>query len=174
MLPFILLALAILVWLLARLTRGRTGLPSGQVVYSDTGGWSRVEQPLFSAALQLSCKPDYLVVLSHSTSQRQAIIPVEVKSGQAPPGGPHPGHRYQLAAYCALVTEAYGRRPDHGLIQYADRTLTVPYTRQLEGELHALLDEMRAGAEADDLPRSHTSPARCRSCGFFEVCDEAL
>ena len=168
MFPIVLLALAVLVWLLARLARRRTGLPTGQVVYSDTGGWSRLEKPLFSAALQLSGKPDYLV------RQRQAVIPVEVKSGQAPPGGPHPGHRYQLAAYCALVTEAYGRRPKYGLIQYADRALTVPYTSQLESELRALLDDMRAGADAADMPRSHDSPARCRACGFLEVCDEAL
>jgi CRISPR-associated exonuclease Cas4 len=168
MLPFILLALAVLVWLLARLARRHTGLPTGEVIYSDTGGWSRVERPLFSTALQLSGKPDYLV------RQRGAIIPVEVKSGQTPPGGPHPGHRYQLAAYCALVTEAYGRRPEYGLIQYADRTLTVPYTRQLENELRALLDDMRADARTGDVARSHDSPARCRACGFFEVCDEAL
>ena len=168
MLGIVLIALAVLVWLLARLARGRTGLPPGDVVYSDTGGWSRVERPLFSAALQLTGKPDYLV------RQRQAVIPVEVKSGQAPPGGPHPGHKYQLAAYCALVAEAYGQRPAYGLIQYADRTLAVDYTRELEAELQALLTDMRAGAESDDVPRSHHSPARCRACGFVEVCDEAL
>ena len=61
MLPFVLLALAVLVWLLARLARSRTGLPTGEVVYSDTGGWSRLEKPLFSATFQLSGKPDYLV-----------------------------------------------------------------------------------------------------------------
>src|SRR5712692_10117201 len=110
MLALVLLALAVLVWLLARLARRRTGLPPGVVVYSDTGGWSRVERPLFSSALQLTGKPDYLV------RQREAVIPVEVKSGQAPPSGPHAGHLYQLAAYCALVAEAYGRRPTYGLI----------------------------------------------------------
>src|SRR5713226_2070383 len=149
----VLLALALLVWLLSRLARGRTGLPPGVVVYSDTGGWSRVERPLFSAALQLTGKPDYLV--RHGA----ALIPVEVKSGQAPPGGPHPGHTYQLAAYCALVAEAYGRRPAYGLIQYADQTLAVNYTREMETELHALLAEMRGDAEAGDVARSHDSPA---------------
>ena len=168
MLAIVLLTLAVLVWLLARLARGRTGLPPGEVLYSDTGGWSRVERPLFSSALQLTGKPDYLV------RQRQAVIPVEVKSGQAPPGGPHPGHKYQLAAYCALVAEAYGRRPDYGLIQYADLTLAVNYTHELEAELHALLDDMRAGADSDDVPRSHQSPGRCRACGFLEVCDSHL
>jgi len=168
MLAFVLLTLAVLVWLLARLARARTGLPAGVVVYSDTGGWTRVERPLFSSALQLTGKPDYLV------RQRQAVIPVEVKSGQAPPDGPHPGHKYQLAAYCALVTEAYGRRPDYGLIQYADRTLAVNYTGEMEAELRALLDDMRNEAENDEVPRSHNSPARCRACGFLDVCDEAL
>ncbi len=168
MLPVILLALAILVWLLARRSRSRTGLPSGVVVYSDTGGWSRVEHPLFSATLQLAGKPDYLV------RQREAVIPVEVKSGQAPSSGPHAGHKYQLAAYCALVTEAYGRRPQFGLIQYADRTLAVSYTRELETELRALLAEMRSDAETEDVARSHDSPGRCRACGFSDVCDESL
>ena len=168
MLGFVLLFLAIVVWLLARLVRGRTGLPTGEVVYSDTGGWSRVERPLFSSTLQLAGKPDYLV------RQKQTVIPVEVKSGQAPPGGPHPGHTYQLAAYCALVTEAYGRRPEYGLIQYADQTLAVNYTRELEAELRALLDDMRADAESDEVSRSHHSPGRCRACGFVEICDEAL
>jgi CRISPR-associated exonuclease Cas4 len=143
-------------------------LPEGAVVYSDTGGWSRVEQPLFSEAWQLTGKPDYLV------RQRDGVIPVEVKSGQAPPGGPHPGHRYQLAAYCALVSEAYGRRPAYGLIRYADQTLAVRYTRELETELRSLLDDMRADAEADDVARSHDAAARCRACGLREVCDEAL
>jgi CRISPR-associated exonuclease Cas4 len=168
MLAVVLLALAVLIWLLARWMRGRTGLPSGEVVYSDTGGWSRPERPLFSSALQLTGKPDYLV------RQRQAVIPVEVKSGQAPPGGPHPGHKYQLAAYCVLVAEAYGRRPDYGLIQYADRTLTVAFTRELEAELRTLLEDMRLDAERDNVARSHRSPGRCRACGFVEVCDEAL
>jgi CRISPR-associated exonuclease Cas4 len=168
MLPLILLVLAVLVWLLARLARRDTGLPPGVVIYSDTGGWSRLERPLFSASLQLAGKPDYLV------RQRDAVIPVEVKSGQAPLGGPHPGHVYQLAAYCALVAETYGQRPGYGLIRYADCTLAVNYTRELEAELRALLADMRADAEADDVARSHGSAARCRACGYREVCDEAL
>lgn len=168
MLAIILLGLAILVWLLARRARRGTGLPAGTVVYTDTGGWTRVEQPLFSAGLQLTGKPDYLI------RQHDIIIPVEVKSAQAPAGGPYAAHIYQLAAYCALVAETYGRRPPYGLIQYADRTLTVDYSRGLETELLELLEEIRADAQADDVGRSHESAARCRACGFREVCDEAL
>ena len=166
----ILLILAILIWLLAQRARRATGLPAGMVMYTDmhAQGWSRVEKPLFSSALQLTGKPDYLVRGS------QGIIPVEVKSGPAPAGGPREGHIYQLAAYCALVAETYEQRPAYGLIQYADQTLAVDYTPALEAELLDLLAEIRADAEADEVDRSHESAARCRACGFREVCDQAL
>lgn len=165
MLPLILCLLALVLWWLATRTRQAAGLPAGEVVYSDT--WLRVEKPLFSRALGLTGKPDYLVQTA------EGYVPVEVKSARAPMNGPYPAHIYQLAAYCALVTETY-RRPAYGLIRYADRTLQVAYTAQLERELRALLAEMRTAAQAPDVARSHRSPARCRACGFKAVCDEAL
>ena len=168
MLPLLLILIAIVLWVLSRRAREATGLPQGEVVYSDTGGWGRPEKPLFSQRLQLTGKPDYLVC------EAEGYIPVEVKSARAPADGPYSAHIYQLAAYCALVTDAYGRRPPHGLIQYADQTLRVDYTLQLESELENLLDEMRGDAETDSVARSHNSSARCRSCGFREQCEESL
>jgi CRISPR-associated exonuclease Cas4 len=162
------LVLAVVVWWLSRRTQQASGLPRGVVVYRDTGGGTRVEQPLYSARLGLTGRPDYLV------QERRGVIPVEVKSMPAPPGGPHAGHVYQLAAYCALVAEAYGQRPKQGLIRYADQTLAVDFTPALERELNELLAEIHAARAADDMERSHNSPARCRACGFLEVCDEAL
>jgi CRISPR-associated exonuclease Cas4 len=102
------------------------------------------------------------------------VVPVEVKSMPAPAGGPHAAHTFQLAAYCALVAEAYDRRPSYGLIKYADQTLAVPFTRDLEAELLALLEAIRADREAADVPRSHEQAARCRACGFRAVCTESL
>jgi CRISPR-associated exonuclease Cas4 len=164
----VLLILAILLWLVASRMRQSAGLPSGEVVYSDTGAWGRVEQPLFSAELQLTGKPDYLV------REGGAVVPVEVKSGRAPAEGAYAAHLYQLAGYCALVAEAYSQRPPYGLLKYADKLLKIPYTAQLESELYHLLDEMREDAEAEDVERSHETPARCRACGFREVCEERL
>lgn len=168
MLPLSLLLLAVLLWLLARRARRASGLPAGQVIYSDTGGWGRLERPLFSPRLQLTGKPDYLV------RDEAGYVPVEVKSGHAPARGPHAAHIYQLAAYCVLTAEAYGRRPAYGLIKYADQILRVDFTPALEAELLELLDDMRADAEAGDVARSHSSSARCRTCGFREVCEESL
>src|SRR5829696_1707598 len=168
MLPFALLLLALLLFYLARRTRAASGLPTGRVVYSDTGGWTRNEAPLYSAALQLTGKPDYLVA-----QRGGGVVPVEVKSATAPAGGAHEGHVYQLAAYCALVAETTGRRPAFGLIKYADRTLEIRYTRELEADLRQLLSEIRAARVAADVPRSHENPARCRGCGVQAVCDQS-
>ena len=167
-LAFLLLGLALLVWFLAQRARQATGLPAGRVVYTDMRGWGRLEKPLFSSELQLTGKPDYLL------QAEGHYVPVEVKSGRAPASGAYPAHIYQLAAYCALVAETYHSRPAYGLIKYADKTLAVDFTPELEGELRAVLDNLRADGEAEDVARSHTSPARCRACGFREVCGESL
>lgn len=158
--------LGVVLFLLARRGRAQSGLPSGEVVYSDT--WRRVERPLFSRDLGLAGRPDYLV------EEGGELIPVEVKSGAAPADGPRDSHVYQLAAYCLLVAETYGRRPARGFIRYADRGYSVNFSRELEREMLALLEAMRADLEAEDVHRSHDIAARCRGCGFREVCDETL
>jgi CRISPR-associated exonuclease Cas4 len=168
MYALVILLAAVLIWWWAIRLRASSGLPRGDVVYTDTGGWGRLERPLFSARLHLTGKPDYLVRAD------QGYVPVEVKSGRAPEAGAHAAHVYQLAAYCALVAEAYGQRPRYGLIKYADKTLKVEYTRALEAGLLQILDEMRADAAAADVARSHEAAARCRGCGFRAACDEAL
>lgn len=168
MLPLVLILLALLLWFLSQRAQRASGLPGGQVVYTDTGGWGRLEKPLFSARLQLTGKPDYLM------RDGAGYVPVELKSGRAPATGPYAAHVYQLAAYCALTAETYGRRPAYGLIKYADKILRVDFTPRLEAELLMLLDDMRADGEAEEVARSHSSVARCRACGFREVCEESL
>ena len=164
---FGLLALGLLLLWLARQARARSGLPQGRVIYSDTGGWGRPERSLFSRHHALTGKPDYL--LAHGDD----VIPVEVKSGHAP-AQPYPSHILQLAAYCLLVEEHHRQRPPYGIIKYADRTFEVDYTPQLEGELLATLDRMRADLADGDALRSHDEPHRCRACGYRSRCDERL
>ncbi len=161
----ILLAL-LLFWQAGRAQRA-SGLPGGRVVYTDTGGWGRLEKPLFDARLGLTGKPDYLL------EQGELIIPIEVKTGRTP-AAPYDSHIFQLAAYCLLVQRTYGKRPTHGLIKYPNRTFQVDYTPQLERELLLLLDEMHLSQRKRALPRSHEQPARCTRCGFRNICDDRL
>ncbi len=164
---FVLLALGLLLLWLARRGRAHSGLPQGRVVYADTGGWGRLERPLFSHALRLTGKPDYLV------ADGGEVIPVEVKSSRAP-ARPYSSHVLQLAAYCLLVEECYGRRPPYGIIKYADHAFEMDYTPELEDELLETLDCMRADLAAEDAPRSHNEPRRCRACGYRQHCNQRL
>ena len=154
-------------WLLRRLARRglqRLKLPSGQVVYADSG---LSERPLFSPRYHLCGKPDYLI------EQEGHKIPLELKSSPAP-RRPYPSHALQLAAYCLLVEEEWGQPPPYGLLCYQDATFTVDYTPALKERLLSTLEAMRALRTASEVAPNHRHPQRCRRCGYRDECGLAL
>lgn len=155
------LGLAALYW--SRRKREQTGLPQGRVIYADTGAWERCQKPLFSKRHLLTGRPDYLV------EERGRLIPVEVKSALSPPA-PYRSHLLQLAAYCLLVEEEYGRPPPYGIIKYRDQALAIDYSSLLRAELLDTLARMRHDLAADDVAPSHSNPNRCRRCGYEADC----
>ena len=168
---FVLLVAALAVLWLARRGQVATGLPAGRLVYADTTRWRPVERPLFSRVYLLTGRPDYLMQVGRD------LIPVEVKSGHAPPEGPYSAHILQLAAYCLLVEETYERRPSYGVILYAaeaDQAFEIDYTAALEEELLVILDEMRQALAEGDAPRDHDHFARCQACNYRGGCDQSL
>jgi CRISPR-associated exonuclease Cas4 len=167
-LAFILIGLFVLG--VGRRLQIETGLPTGRVVYADTGAWKTVARPLFSALHRLAGRPDYVVKHGRQT------IPIEVKSATAPGAGPRRSHLLQLAAYCLLLEErdADAHRPEYGIIQYADRTFEIDYTPALKTALLDTLDAMRANLNEGGAARSHNEPARCARCGYRHACDEHL
>lgn len=166
-----LLGLALATFWLAGRGRAATGLPAGRLVYADTTRWRPLERPLFSRHYHLSGRPDYVV------QRGRDLIPVEIKSGRAPDGGPYFSHILQLAAYCLLVQETHGQRPPYGLIVYADddgQAYEIDYTQALQDKLLDVLDEMRFALDEDDAPRDHDQPARCQACGYRNACEQLL
>jgi len=163
---FLFLVALILFWQSGQKQKA-AGLPGGRVIYTDTGGWGKVEKPLYYGALALTGKPDYLV------EKNGRFIPVEVKSGRAPQA-PYDSHIYQLASYCLLVEKTMGSRPPYGIIHYEDRDFAIDYTPELESSLLDLLAEMRRDERRDNVERSHEQAGRCAKCGFRETCDQKL
>ena len=158
---------AILIWLSFRLRRG-SGLPEGEVIYSDTGAWTRNEESLRSNAHGLVGKPDYLVRAGRH------VIPVEVKAGPAP-DRPRLGHLLQLGAYCVLVEERFGARPPYGIIRYNDKSLKIPFERSLEQTVFETLARMRADAtRSGGARRDHADGHRCAACGVRDDCTERI
>jgi CRISPR-associated exonuclease Cas4 len=164
---FLVIGLLALMW--SRGAHAASGLPRGEVIYADTRSWGEVEQPLFSAVYRLAGKPDYLV-----KPGRGKVVPVEVKSSNAPSEGPRAGHILQLAAYCLLVEETTGQRPAYGIVKYADKAFSIDNTDQLRSTLLDVLDDMRQAMSAGSAARSHSDARRCARCGYRHACDERL
>ena len=151
----------------SRRKREQAGLPQGRVIYADTGAWKRCERPLFSKVHLLTGRPDYLV------EERGRVIPVEVKSALSPPT-PYRSHVLQLAAYCLLVEEEYGRTPLYGIIKYRDQALAIDCSPRLRAELLDTLAQMRRDLTVDDVAPSHSNPNRCWRCGYEADCHETM
>ncbi len=163
----LLLAAGVILWR-GRATLAASGLPKGAVVYADSERWQRLDKPLVDNQLRLSGKPDYVIETTAGM-----VIPVEIKSSPAP-SEPYPGHLFQLAAYCLLVSRAFGVRPEYGIIQYADGGFEVDFTPDLEEDLLTILTDMRHDLASYDVDRSHEDWRRCQKCGVRGECRQRL
>lgn len=174
--PYVLLLVLFMLimslWLLRQGNRAQesSGLPEGEVIYSDAAAWQRVDKPLISHRYGLVGKPDYL--LNIKEGRKQITIPVEVKSRNRP-HQPHAGHILQLGVYCLLVEEHHGSTPSHGLLRYADATLRIPFNNALRRDVLTAAAAIRAAEQARDVRRSHDAVARCRACGYRHGCGNA-
>ncbi len=162
-----LLVFALLMFWLGRRAQRQSGLPVGEVIYSDTGAWQRVEQPLISRRYGLVGKPDYLVQVN--IKGRTVTVPVEVKSRKQP-ARLLEYHALQLGAYCLLVEDHFQQTPPYGLLRYADATIQVPFDKRLRAQVLAAVDSIRRDQNARDVRRSHGEAGRCQQCGYQQGC----
>ena len=152
--------------------RRSAGLPDKDVVYEDTMGANESGahgEILFSRRYGLSGKPDYLL------EDEEGLIPVEVKSGNAPRNQqPHRSHLMQLAVYFVLVEDALRSPAPYGLIRYNDRTLRIENTDELREDLFSVITEMTVTLARNSARRNHDQARRCAGCSLAEACDERL
>jgi CRISPR-associated exonuclease Cas4 len=138
---------------------------AGEVVYWDDGAAAEV---LVSHQHGLTGKPDYI------RREGEELIPVEQKSRFISAAEAYEGEILQLAAYCLLVEERFGKPVRRGQLLYQNRSLKILYDDQLRARLFDAVAELRSAEAMDDVPRSHNSPARCRGCGFRQACRDSL
>ncbi len=163
---FMLLALVCLV--LSKHMHRRTGLPVGDVTYSDLP--DKAGEMLISRKYGLRGKPDYLI-----RTQSDGLVPVEVKSSIAPRNGqPYQSHLMQLAVYFLLIEDLLEFQPPYGLIRYRDRTIEVSNSAHLREELFDMVEQMRYSLSLPTVQRSHHQRRRCAGCSLAYTCDERL
>lgn len=162
--PLALLAAGLALLLVAWLLRRGSGVPLGDIVYSDT---DRPAQPFISSRYGLVGKPDYVVM------HNGVALPVEVKPNRDA-AQPYESDRLQAAAYCLLLEETNAKAPPFAVLRYRSAVFRVDYDADLRAELLRLLSEVRAAAGRRNVPRSHQDVQRCQACGFRRSCEESL
>jgi CRISPR/Cas system-associated exonuclease Cas4 (RecB family) len=150
-----------------RLSR-ELGIPKGwKLIYTDAQGEGRLLKTFLKGAI-LCGKPDWVY-----QNRSQALV-IEDKQG-AKPGELYLSHRMQLAAYFLLVEKEFGLRPYQGILRFRDGQTEVSYDPTLIPALGTILEEMRAILlRKTPARRNHSSRSRCRSCKFYERCNERL
>jgi CRISPR-associated exonuclease Cas4 len=159
---------AVIFYLLSVWLRNSSRIPSGEIIYADSHNWQSQEKSLFDETILLIGKPDYII------RNKGVEIPVEVKSKPIF-SSPYESHKMQIAAYCRLTHISSGKRPPYGILQYANHSVKINYTNELENKLLQQIDTMQiVSAEKTELHRSHNSVAKCKGCAFSRICDENL
>ena len=135
--------------------------------------WSpptNLEQPcpvLFSTRYGLKGKPDAILRTPNG------LAPIERKHSRAP-RRPHDSDVIQAAAYCLLIEDNYGETPLFMRIHYADTWFDVPFTDKHRQWVLQVSERLRAARTKDNCGRSHSMPAKCRSCAQRPNCNQAL
>ncbi|MFB3765313.1 MAG: CRISPR-associated protein Cas4 [Methanotrichaceae archaeon] len=148
--------------------RKKYGIQAGEVIYSDLySDRDRPVKSLLSKRFGISGKPDYIV------KDKGRLIPVELKSGRA--STPHRGHVLQLAAYCLLIEENYGKAVPHGILVYGDgKQHLIKFDDALRKDLISTVEEMRRCWSEGSPVRNHSSKRKCSSCLLREDCNYCL
>jgi len=151
---------------IARAAREKHGVGTAAVSYVD----SEAEKPKLFASKRhgLTGRPDAVLLAG------DVHVPVEVKTGRTP-RGPLFSHILQLAAYCLLIEEEYGRPPPYGVIRYEQASHEIEYNDDLRKMVLGKMDEMRAAlARGGEVHRNHNRPGKCIGCSRREGCPERI
>ena len=168
-LVLLLFGMAIMLLFLSLREGRKSRLPEAQVIYADTDIWQKVPQTLVDHQLGLVGKPDYVM-----KTRQGSLIPVEVKTGHTPEA-PYDSHKLQLMAYGLLIQSNYAQAPEYGLLHYPEKDFKVEFSPALDAQLVETMEEIRLIERKNETPaRSHSSSARCRSCGYRGICDQRI
>jgi CRISPR-associated exonuclease Cas4 len=158
-LALLLVGTVILAAAVRALLRRRREAALGALVAVDAGA----PVTLRSTRYRLSGRPDLVRRLPDGRR-----VPIELKSRPAPPAGPLPSHRVQVAVYCLLLEESTGVAPPFGVVRYGDG---VEFRVRWDAAARANLLALRAELDRPYDGRATPAYAKCARCGWRAVCD---
>jgi CRISPR-associated exonuclease Cas4 len=142
------------------------GIEKGKIFYTDK--IDNKSKVLISEKSQVSGRPDSILKLEGK------YIPIELKTGRVPKG-PYFSHILQIAVYCILVQETYGKKPPYGIIKYGkDSEFKIDFTPELNELVLEKVQEMENAVNGKKVHRNHNRVGKCRYCSRRKKCPERL
>lgn len=143
------------------ITKKTHKIQDGEITYTDL---DMPAKPFFSKKYKISGKPDYIV------KKDNRYLPVELKTGGH--NKPQKNHIFQLAAYCQLIEDNYGKFVPHGVLVYSDSVqFNIPFNPKLRFELQNTINEMRRVIKTGKVNINHKESFKCRNCSMKEYCN---
>ena len=104
-------------------------------------------------------------------SQR-GVVPIELKSGQAPKEGAWDNHKIQLAAYALLLESIFKISIDAGYVKYIDDGISrrIEINAFLKDQVKDLVKEVNTMLSSRVLPKKCTNTNKCEKCGLKKIC----
>jgi CRISPR-associated exonuclease Cas4 len=124
------------------------------------------EYKISAEEIGLSGKVDQVLVYP------TGVVPIELKSGQAPKEGAWDNHKIQLAAYALLLENIFKISIDAGYVKYIDEGVSrkIEINAFLKDQVKDLVKEVNTLLSARVLPKKCTNTNKCEKCGLKKIC----
>ncbi|HLD88767.1 MAG TPA: PD-(D/E)XK nuclease family protein [Candidatus Nanoarchaeia archaeon] len=131
---------------------------SGEELYENIEPRIISEKEIVSKHYELKGIIDRIEVFNDS------FVPVEFKTGKTPREGVWQGNKVQIAAYCMLVDDFFGRKTRKGFVHYLDSDEIRPVVMNpfLKAEIIELRDKIKDILKTGEMPDFCRDAVNCR------------
>ncbi len=134
--------------------------------------WEMLTPKIVSEFKIISAKLELKGIIDQVEHWQTGLVPIEIKTGNAPLEGIWSGHKIQLIAYAMLLEDYYSKPVKEGFVVYLGskekRHLAInPFMRY---ELKELIGQVKTVLTSKELPDFTTSKKKCEKCGLRDRC----
>jgi len=134
--------------------------------------WELLIPKVVSEFKIISRKLELIGIIDQVEHWQTGLVPVEIKTGNAPSIGIWPGHKMQIIAYAMLLEDHYKRPVKEGFVFYLDskEKRHVAINPFMKYELKETITKVKSTLSSKELPDFTTSKNKCNKCGLREKC----
>lgn len=140
--------------------------------YGLKQGERLLDQWLESDAVGLRGRADMVIKTCDNDAGEWEMIPVDYKLSRRAKVGKH--FKLQLMAYGLMLAETYAHPVNRGFLYLIPlkRSLEIPLTSRLKGELMRAIEAMHRIVDKETMPPPAKQRSKCIDCEFRRFCND--